>query len=521
MKSWRWLGVLACTLALSGGAAWAQPQTQTQAQAQAQAQGRLTVFISDLHMGLGRGADGAWHPYEDFRWSGALQGFLDAISAEGRDRVDLVILGDFLEFWQLPQDVHCRGTGPEAGCSVPELVTIARRIVQAHAADFSALRAFTRRGDNRLHIVPGNHDAALLLPEVWAPVARALGAGSGRVSFVRDGLWLSADGKVLAEHGQQIGRDVNRFDDWPRVTTAGADGRPLMIRPWGERFVQRLFNDEERRYPVIDNLSPESAGARYRMEDRGAWGSAADMARFIAFNIFETSAEQKTAALATPPPAGGAAESPAFDRTAALAVGHQLFTLSLPADDPVRAALEEPTPQALEVRGQLQALARAMSDEELRMLCDNALVYAQQNPCRPQLSAAAHGLLVPRESVFRKHLAERRKHAGRFEIFVFGHTHQWEQGWDVALAGAPPARVFNSGAFQRLVDEAGFQRRARAKGWSNAEALRRLQPEDLAPCYGVVVVKEAAGVAGAELRLWQMAEGAVGKFREPGVSDCR
>src|SRR5690349_11791392 len=37
---------------------------------------RMTVFISDLHFGLGKKPDGHWSPKEDFRWPGALKGFL-------------------------------------------------------------------------------------------------------------------------------------------------------------------------------------------------------------------------------------------------------------------------------------------------------------------------------------------------------------------------------------------------------------------------------------------------------------
>src|SRR5687767_4006582 len=57
-------------------------------------QPRSVAFISDLHFGLGRRVDGTWAPKEDFRWSGALAGFLDELSKWGEDRVDLVIVGD-------------------------------------------------------------------------------------------------------------------------------------------------------------------------------------------------------------------------------------------------------------------------------------------------------------------------------------------------------------------------------------------------------------------------------------------
>src|SRR5687768_11011626 len=64
---------------------------------------RLLAFISDLHMGLGRDpATREWHKTEDFRWHGALAGFLREISQRGGGKTDLIILGDFLELWQPP-----------------------------------------------------------------------------------------------------------------------------------------------------------------------------------------------------------------------------------------------------------------------------------------------------------------------------------------------------------------------------------------------------------------------------------
>ena len=482
---------------------------------------RLTAFISDVHLGLGRTADGNWHPYEDFRWPNALRGFLDALSAEGGDRVDLVVVGDFLELWQLPDDIACKGAGPGAGCSVPELVDLVGRITRAHAAELAALRAFSVRGDNRLYFVPGNHDAALLIPEVWAPVFTALGGASGRVVLERSGIWRSADKRVLAEHGHQIGIDVNRFETWPDVTTTGNNGERLMIRPWGEQFVQKLFNAEEARYPIIDNLNPESAGARYRMAERGFAGSASDLARFVAFNIFETSFGQKITALEPAAPPGAGAAPPTYDRKTAVDAGAQLFISSLPPDDPFRKMLTGDDASAKEARTALNELAKTLSDEELQMLCQNALLVEQRNLCAPALLAAATGALVPRQAVFTVHVAERMRTQGTFEIFIYAHTHRWERGWDVTVPGHAAVTIFNTGAFQRLVDEEGFLQRARDRHWSTSEALRRLQVEDLAPCYGVVVVKASGAKLDATLRMWQMPEAGPGQFREPGVSDCR
>jgi hypothetical protein len=68
---------------------------------------------------------------------------------------------------------------------------------------------------------------------------------------VSSGIWTSNDGRIIAEHGHQIGSDVNRYESWPEIVQR-VDGIDYVIRPWGERFVQQLFNAEEARYPITD-----------------------------------------------------------------------------------------------------------------------------------------------------------------------------------------------------------------------------------------------------------------------------
>ena len=50
--------------------------------------GRLTVIISDLHLGPGRDPAGAWQPTEDFRWADAFGSFLRAINDAGKGATD-------------------------------------------------------------------------------------------------------------------------------------------------------------------------------------------------------------------------------------------------------------------------------------------------------------------------------------------------------------------------------------------------------------------------------------------------
>ncbi len=220
---------------------------------------RHSVFISDLHFGVGKQAGGAWDPTEDFRWPKALEGFLNQITEDGQQRVDLVIVGDFLELWQPPAEIKCGGAGADLGCTIDEMAALVGKVAAEHAGDLGILRNFAERGDNRLHIIVGNHDSTLRYAAVWNALGTALNAGSGRINLVTEGVWVSADGRILAEHGNQIGQDVNKYATWPTISRH-VEGKDYIVRPWGELFVQRLFNDQEKTYSIIDNLSPETAG---------------------------------------------------------------------------------------------------------------------------------------------------------------------------------------------------------------------------------------------------------------------
>lgn len=472
---------------------------------------RYLVFVSDFHMGLGRKPDGAWNATEDFRWPEALRAFLDTISRRGEDRVDLVIVGDFLELWQLPADIECQGYDEDHGCTVDEMVRIAEKVVRAHDVEMAALRLFSQRGENRLHIIPGNHDSTLVLARVWETLATALCADSGRVNLVENGIWVSKDGRIVVEHGHQIGSDVNAYKRWPQVIDRAPDGRYYVIRPWGEQFVQKVFNKEEEEYPIIDNLSPETAGARYRMADRGLWRSIRDIARFIAFNLFETSLSQKVRVLGPDDDPFG---KPEWDVKIGRDKGHRLFTEALPPEDPFRnAVLDSTNAEAAALREELDALAvnqNQLPDVNVRLLCD--MIALRGGPlCKwEDAGQLLESLLVSRESVLRAHLNERWNQYPRIRVFIYGHTHQLESKWDLRLEGNKVVSILNTGAFQRVVDEPRFLRRVEAKARQEGrtitpgEALRALTHDDLPPCYTVVEVPYKNGRPDPVTRRWYM-----------------
>jgi UDP-2,3-diacylglucosamine pyrophosphatase LpxH len=482
---------------------------------------RYIAFISDLHMSLGQDSSG-WHPYEDFRWPNALRGFLAEVSRRGEDRVDLVIVGDFLELWQPPQDITCKGRSAGAGCTVEEMVEITRRVLLGHSQTISDLGAFSQLGDNRIYLIPGNHDAALLLPEVWDELAGAVGAGSGRVALIETGIWTSPDGRLVVEHGHQIGADANRYKTWPSIRDPATG---LVVRPWGERFVQKLFNETEREYPMIDNLSPETAGARYRMADRGLWRSIGDIARFLAFNLFETSLSQKAQFLG---PEQTADEPVKWDLPYARdELGWRLMALALPPEDPLREQLlAEPAPQEIvQLRGELARFAASeLSDEEIQQLCDQIAIRGGPQTCvRPTLGYLVQHQLVPRARVMRAHLSERAEGFGRMNTFIYGNTHQLEEGHPVRVNAETIVEVFNTGAFQRVMEERDYLERLaqRFPGATPAAGLRLLTlQEDFRPCYTVILAPFQEDRYRAKTWRWLMPEDGPGELVEVGDPRC-
>ena len=120
---------------------------------------------------------------------------------------------------------------------------------------------FARSGTNRLILVPGDHDAALLFPAVAARAIASFNA-PGRVEVATRGYWLSADGAVYAEHGHQMPGDPYAFTAWPQPFVRSDDGVHLE-RSAGERLAQTLYNDLEPRFPILDNFAQDGAGLKY------------------------------------------------------------------------------------------------------------------------------------------------------------------------------------------------------------------------------------------------------------------
>jgi hypothetical protein len=485
---------LACTLVLTA----------------AQSPDRVTVVIGDLHLGEGRDAGGRWRASEDFRWHDEFTRFLEAVSAEaGGHAVDLVFNGDTFELSGAAAG-ECVGTD-RAGCSESEAVRRFERVARAHRDTLAALGRFASAADNRVHVVPGHDDAALLLPAVAAAFGRAFGPG-GRVGLAGTGAWRSDQGRVLVEHGHQLPRSPGRFARWPRPWF-DEPGGPVLERTLEERALAPLVRSLEDRLPVLDNIVEQGVGVKFALSieaDALPPVSALDLARILlakpVWGQFRSDLEEDIGTPAT------------WDLARARAQGPRLVAESFAADDPLRPwmveALRSAPPDAL----------ASLSDEELDSLCDYRAAVrrsrrrmeralSQMTPTGPAptecprspdtVGPAFQYFWRSRDRDERERLAELDTGGGRApDVYVTGHTHVADRGFTLQADGRP-VHVINPGAWQRTITPARLEAIKTERGWSTRDALERLTPEDLTACYAAAWIAADNGSPRAALRWWR------------------
>jgi len=494
-----------------------------------------------LHLGVGRDpgdrSGKRWHPIEDFRWASELADFLKRVNEEERGKVDLVLVGDVLELWQSLCDVDCHheALDKNLGCAEAEAEARALRVIEQHQDVLDQLRWFAMQGDNRVTLVPGNHDAALLFPSVARLLLDRIHAPAERLRLATEGYWWSADGKVIAEHGHQIDRDPNRFDGWPHPFLEG-NGVTYLQQPWGEQMVQELFNARERTYPTLDNLSDELQGFRLALHIQRPAEKLSSLGDMVRFLLFQTSWKQSRQGLGGNSPGGAEGQKNPEDyfdvdqiKKAYAAAPERFVIESLPPDDPLRGALEE------ELRAGRPVLGIGdLMPEEIRSLCAQRDVYDEDAPPDKRipkcantggLSAAAQSLndLLPgaKDKRLRAFLSclkdglPRDRPTRQFTSYVYAHTHQEDKGrspFDKKAIWAP--KIWNDGAWQRRMTPLQFCTIAHEKGYQDeAAALPKLVPEDLPACYPYVRARWRAGEPDPELELlyWVQAPGQRGE----------
>lgn len=479
---------------------------------------RTAIFISDLHMGPGRGPGDAWHAFEDFRWEEDFAAFLTKIDASG-GATDLVLVGDAFELWQ-SSTKECASCFQDAGCTEGEALARLDRALRDHAPVIRALGAFARRGDNRVYFLPGNHDAALLFPGVAERLLAALEA-PGRAAVPESGYWLSPDGRVYAEHGHQIPGDLNAYEDWPKPFV-GVFRRHLR-RSWGEQFVRSFFNPYELSYPVIDNVNPASAGVSYGLAHEKLAGLGRALGRFIVFALTRTSPLQAGEF------AGGAAGGAvAWDVAAIRKQKGAFLQQALADDDPL--SLEA---AAAGAAGGLDEAAAALGEEEILEICEERAALADETPPRasrcptlPGAGAAAGRVLSSRRKAIGERmagaLADVRRAAPErepFTVFIWGHSHVAEAASRVDAPAGWGADVLNSGAWQRVVSRQWFETNAKAEGLPKKDWITGIHLDDLPRCYSFI--RSPASGGAPQLVYWSAASDGQFAEAESCVAACR
>jgi hypothetical protein len=492
---------------------------------------RRVVVLSDLHMGIGRDPSGAWNPYEDFRWVDEFELFLVALDEEGDVGTDLILNGDTFELAQAV-DAHCAYGETALGCTEPEALMRFERVLAAHTRELAALGAFARAGDNRVVIVPGDHDAALLFPSVGDRVVAAFGA-SGRVALARDGFWRSSDGLLHVEHGHQIERQAGRFEGWPSPFISRA-GRQHLSRPWGQQVMQPLFDEHEPQFPIVDNLADDSAGLRYALSASGATDVGNAAAPILRVLLFRMSWQQFRMDLDR-----GDVEAPVWDLAAVRAQGPGFLVGTLPDDD----RFKRLATRALD-EGRLDELFDTLTAGELRALCDRRAavrrarrrferILTQLDPTGPPVAECPRTpettgskfeyFWQSRDRLSQRHLDRVRNGGSPIAVFVHGHTHladyrqgnftRVEAGRSYVVDGFSPVRnamtpvVINAGAWQRTATPVMLDRVRESRGVSDAELLATVQPEQLPPCYPFVQIEPYLDHPGPpSLRYWRQDE---------------
>jgi UDP-2,3-diacylglucosamine pyrophosphatase LpxH len=493
---------------------------------------RFTVFISDLHIGVGKDPKTKkWNNMEDFRWEKEFGLFLKEIDRGGEGNTDLIINGDLLELWQFVKD-NCDYGDADLGCTEMDALNRVQDVLRAHGPEMQILRNFASSGQNRVYIIPGNHDAVLLHGGVARKVLQEINAPPGRVCVLPDGYWRSSDGLIFAEHGHQVEGDLNSYKEkWPKPFIE-KDGKKYLIRTWGERFVQKYYNPYEIEYPIIDNLSKEKLGFKYGVAARGYLVAAADIAKLSKFIFFEVSGDQFKESILKPGEEVGAQNwniKEIKDNWDERIISDLLPIIEklLPEDDIDRIVLKRTTEE-----GKLNLKPSDLSDNEIISLCNlradliermkskEETISIPECPTKAETLGIIVGIFKRDDEVLKTYLQKRYDElpplGGKnptFKVFVYGHTHKAHDGdkYKIELPGYWVPKVFNSGAWIRVINPDQLKKQVESRKLDKREVLPKLNPEDLPPCYSFVIIKPYKEEPTAELKYWSLDSNAAWK----------
>lgn len=224
-------------------------------------QERVTIIISDLHVGGGTMDPGDDHIYQNSQLVSFIRS--QATTPEGKaGRLELFFNGDFLEFAQTNQSAFSHESD-EFWCTESESLDKLETILNGHPDIFSELGNFMKAG-NVVTIAAGNHDVDLFWPHVQQRLHEVVGSD---LCFELGKVWVERyRGLLQIAHGHMS--DVaNRFEHWDNpIRKIGSGALRLEMCP-GTLFMVRFVNKLEQKYPFADNLLPVTKLASVLLHD--------------------------------------------------------------------------------------------------------------------------------------------------------------------------------------------------------------------------------------------------------------
>lgn len=216
----------------------------------------VSVFISDLH--LSKGA--AWS-LEDFESDSQVTSLVDYLDGRfGGQRVDLVLLGDAFDLWQVvpPSDL-APGSAIDLTPNLNTICADLQEIASQHPRFFEALARFSQSPGHRLVVIPGNHDHALVTLQLQSELRSilvnrfAFQGGDDNLFFPPHYFYAVPQLGIYAEHGNQY----DKFNAYDNFAHFGPDPRAEECQGYG--LVRLFWNRLENLEPDIDD-APERWG---------------------------------------------------------------------------------------------------------------------------------------------------------------------------------------------------------------------------------------------------------------------
>jgi UDP-2,3-diacylglucosamine pyrophosphatase LpxH len=231
---------------------------------------QAVVTISDLHLSLGPD----WR-LEDFHSDAQMMALADWIKVRfnGR-RVDLVLLGDIFDLWQVVPETDLTatlGSQIDLAWDLGQLQSDLKAVAQSHLKFFQALAKFGQSSDHRLVFIAGNHDRPLIAPALQATLKNVLVQDFGfqdrgdNLIFPSSHCYHMPHLGLYAEHGNQY----EKFNKYRQFV----EPDPLVEECQGYGLVRLFWNRLEYLAPDIDD-KPEHWGSWFSwLRQHLRWGT--------------------------------------------------------------------------------------------------------------------------------------------------------------------------------------------------------------------------------------------------------